>query len=110
MKYIIRIRVFLKPYTWQIFANLVILLTMTGLSLVVPRIIQGVIDNGLLKGQTAFIVSSALLLLGLGLWALYNATWRNGLPRISATICATDSMTTSNTCHSLSTTMRRPVN
>jgi ATP-binding cassette subfamily B multidrug efflux pump len=69
MKYLIRIRVFLKPYTWQIFANLVILLTMTGLSLVVPRIIQGVIDDGLLKGQTAFIVRSALLLLGLGLFS-----------------------------------------
>jgi len=69
MKYLIRIRVFLKPYTWQIFANLVILLTMTGLSLVVPRIIQGVIDDGLLKGQTAFIVRSALLLLVLGLFS-----------------------------------------
>jgi len=69
MKYLLRIRVFLRPYTWQIFANLVILLTMTGLSLVVPRIIQGVIDKGLLKGQTAFIVRSALVLLGLGLFS-----------------------------------------
>jgi ATP-binding cassette subfamily B protein len=69
MKYLLRIRVFLKPYAWQIFANLVILLTMTGLSLVVPRIIQGVIDDGLLKGQTAFILHSALLLLGLGLFS-----------------------------------------
>jgi ATP-binding cassette subfamily B multidrug efflux pump len=42
---------------------------MTGLSLVVPRIIQGVIDEGLLKGQTAFIVRSALLLLVLGLFS-----------------------------------------
>jgi ATP-binding cassette subfamily B protein len=69
MKHLIRIRVFLKPYTWQILANLLMLLTMTGLSLVVPRIIQGVIDDGLLKSQTAFIVRSALLLLGLGLFS-----------------------------------------
>ena len=69
MKYLIRIRVFLKPYTWQIIANLLILLTMTGLSLVVPRIIQGVIDQGLLKGQTLFIANSAFLLLGLGLFS-----------------------------------------
>jgi ATP-binding cassette subfamily B protein len=69
MKSLIRIRVFLRPYTWQILANLLILLTMTGLSLVVPRIIQGVIDDGLLKDQTAFILHSALLLLGLGLFS-----------------------------------------
>lgn len=67
MKYLIRIHVFLKPYTWQILANLFILLTMTSFSLVVPRIIQGVIDDGLLKGQTEFIVRSAMVLLGLGL-------------------------------------------
>ena len=42
---------------------------MTGLSLVVPRIIQGVIDDGLLKDQTGLILRSALLLLGLGLFS-----------------------------------------
>jgi ATP-binding cassette subfamily B protein len=69
MKYLLRVRVFLKPYFWQILANLIILLTMTGLSLVVPRIIQGVIDDGLLKRQTDLIVRSALVLLGLGLFS-----------------------------------------
>ncbi len=69
MKSLIRIRIFIKPYLWQILANLLMLLTMTGLSLVVPRIIQGVIDDGLIKGQTAFLVQSALLLLGLGLFS-----------------------------------------
>ena len=69
MKYLFRTRVFLKPYIWQILVNLLILLTMTGLSLVVPRIIQGVIDDGLLKGQTDYIARSALLLLGLGLFS-----------------------------------------
>ncbi|MCX6065289.1 MAG: hypothetical protein NT121_05985, partial [Chloroflexi bacterium] len=69
MKNLLRIRLFLKPYTREILLNLVILLTMTGLSLVVPRIIQGVIDDGLLKGQTAYIVRAALLLLGLGLFS-----------------------------------------
>ena len=67
MKYLFRTSVFLKPYAWQILVNLIILLTMTGLSLLVPRIIQGVIDDGLLKGQTSYIAKSALLLLGLGL-------------------------------------------
>jgi ATP-binding cassette subfamily B protein len=43
------------------------LATLTGLSLLVPRIIQQVIDNGLTSGQSGVLVRSALLLLGLGL-------------------------------------------
>ncbi|MEI7844456.1 MAG: ABC transporter ATP-binding protein [Chloroflexota bacterium] len=69
MKYLLRIRIFLKPYTWQIIANLFILLTMTGLSLVIPRIIKGVIDQGLIKGQTLYIANAALLLLVIGLFS-----------------------------------------
>lgn len=67
MKHLIRIRVFLKPYFWQILGTLLILLILTGLSLVVPRIIRSVIDDGLSGGQTGYLVRSALLLLGLGL-------------------------------------------
>ncbi len=67
MKYLLRSRVFLKPYSWQILANLGLLLTMTGLSLIVPRIIQTVVDEGLLKGQKNLIVWAALVLLVLGL-------------------------------------------
>jgi ABC-type multidrug transport system fused ATPase/permease subunit len=69
MKNLIRIRILLMPYVWPIFVNLLILLTMTGLSLVVPRIIQSVIDDGLLKGHSAQIVTSAWVLLGLGLFS-----------------------------------------
>lgn len=69
MKHLLRIHVFLKPYLWQTALNLLILLSMTGLSLIVPRVIQAVIDEGLLKGQTPFLVQSALILLGLGLTA-----------------------------------------
>ena len=43
------------------------LLIITGLGLVVPRIIRSVIDDGLTRGQTGYLVRSALLLLGLGL-------------------------------------------
>jgi ATP-binding cassette, subfamily B, multidrug efflux pump len=43
------------------------LLILTGLSLVVPRIIRSVIDDGLTRGETRFLLRSALLLLGLGL-------------------------------------------
>ena len=43
------------------------LLGLTGLSLLVPRIIRSVIDEGLVGGETAYLARSALLLLGLGL-------------------------------------------
>jgi ATP-binding cassette subfamily B protein len=67
MKHLLRIRIFLKPYVWQILATLLILLIITGLSLLVPRIIRSVIDEGLARGETSHLVRSALLLLGLGL-------------------------------------------
>ena len=67
MRHLIRIRTFLKPYFWQILASMLMLLTITGLGLVVPRIIRSVIDDGLARGDTTYLVRSALLLLGLGL-------------------------------------------
>ena len=67
MKHLLRIRIFLKPYFWQIVLTLLLLLVLTGLNLVVPRIIRSVVDEGLVQGQTGYLVRSALLLLGLGL-------------------------------------------
>jgi ATP-binding cassette subfamily B protein len=67
MKNLLRISVFLKPYLWQVTASLVMLLTLTGLNLLVPRIIQSVIDEGLVDGQTNNLIRSALILFCLGL-------------------------------------------
>jgi ABC-type multidrug transport system fused ATPase/permease subunit len=67
MKHLLRIQTFLKPYFWQILATLLMLLLLTGLNLLVPRIIQNVIDQGLVQGQTIQLVQSALLLFALGL-------------------------------------------
>ena len=73
MKHLLRIRIFLKPYFWQIFATLLILLVLTGLSLIVPRIIRSVVDEGLAQSETGNLIRSAFLLLGLGLFsALLN--------------------------------------
>jgi len=72
MKHLIRIRAFLKPYLWQTLATLITLLILTGLSLLVPRILSSVIDNGL-KGGAPYLAGAALLLLGIGLFsALLN--------------------------------------
>ena len=43
------------------------LLGLTGLNLVVPRVIRSVIDDGLARGESKYLIQSALLLLGLGL-------------------------------------------
>jgi ATP-binding cassette subfamily B multidrug efflux pump len=67
MKPLLRIHILLKPYLWQTALNLLILLSMTGLSLAAPRVIQAVIDEGLLEGRTTFLAQAALILLGLGL-------------------------------------------
>jgi ABC-type multidrug transport system fused ATPase/permease subunit len=67
MKHLLRTQIFLKPYFWQILATLLMLLILTGLNLLVPRIIQNVIDQGLVQGQTVQLVRSALLLFALGL-------------------------------------------
>jgi ATP-binding cassette subfamily B protein len=67
MTYLLKLRSYLKPYLWPTLFNLTILLSITGLSLVVPRILQGVIDQGLKAGATAFLIRSALILLGIGI-------------------------------------------
>lgn len=66
MKHLLRLRTFLKPYFWQVVLNMAFLLVMTGLALIVPQIIQGVIDQGLKAGAAPLLVRSALILLGLG--------------------------------------------
>ena len=67
MKHLLRLRSLIKPYLVQILLSLLILAALTGLSLVVPRIIQQVIDEGIAQGGTAFLFNAAMLLLGLGL-------------------------------------------
>ena len=67
MKHLLRIKIFLKPYFWQILATLLMLMALTGFQLAVPRIIQSVIDDGLTRGERSYLISSAFILLGLGL-------------------------------------------
>ena len=66
MKHLFRLRAFIRPYLRQIAANILALFAVTGLALVVPRILQGVIDVGLPAGRPGYLASAALLLLGLG--------------------------------------------
>jgi ATP-binding cassette subfamily B protein len=67
MKAILRLRPFIQRYLPHIFLSLLTLATLTGLSLIVPRIIQWVIDEGIASRQSDVLIHSAFLLLGLGL-------------------------------------------
>ena len=67
MKSLIKLRNYLKPYLWQLILNITFLLIITGLSLIIPQILQGVIDQGLKAGETGFLIRSALILLGIGI-------------------------------------------
>jgi ATP-binding cassette subfamily B multidrug efflux pump len=87
MKHLFRLRSFIRPYALQIVVTNFALLVVTGLSLAVPRILQKVIDDGLLKGQAGYLAEAALLLLGLGLAiALLNLTQNYLSERTAATI------------------------
>jgi len=87
MKHLLRLRKFIQPYVGQISVNLIILLMLTGLGLIVPRIIQQVVDNGLLKGQVQYLINSALILLGIGIvTALLGMGLRYRSERVAAFI------------------------
>ena len=67
MKNLIRPAVFLKPYLRVTLLTLLTLLALTGINLVIPRILQSVIDDGLSGGNASSLAQSSILLLGLGL-------------------------------------------
>jgi ABC-type multidrug transport system fused ATPase/permease subunit len=67
MKPLLRLRSLITPYLPQLLTSMLLLVALTGLSLVVPRVIQAVIDEGIASGEKGFLLNAALLLLGLGL-------------------------------------------
>ena len=67
MQYLLRLRNIIKPYWPQISISGLNLLAGAILSLIVPRIIQDVIDQGLARADTAYLARAALFLLVLGL-------------------------------------------
>lgn len=67
MKSLRRLGQFLKPYWLQIAASLLTLVFLTILQLVLPIIIQRVIDIGLIEKQAQILIPSAWFVLGLGI-------------------------------------------
>jgi ABC-type multidrug transport system fused ATPase/permease subunit len=67
MKSLWKLRAFLRPYKLQITIALFALLGLTAANLVIPAVIREVIDTGLVRGDAAFMINAALLLLVVGL-------------------------------------------
>jgi ATP-binding cassette, subfamily B, multidrug efflux pump len=66
MHHLLRLRAYLRPYWLQVLISLILLLALTGLSLIIPEIIQQVIDVGLKQAEVGFLFKYALILLGIG--------------------------------------------
>jgi ATP-binding cassette subfamily B multidrug efflux pump len=67
VRILLRLGPLLRPYRLQIALNLSVTLGLACLALVVPAIIQRVIDIGLAQRQAHYLALSALILFGLGL-------------------------------------------
>jgi ATP-binding cassette subfamily B protein len=67
MKALLRLSTFIRPYIKQVILASLMLLILMGIDLVVPDIIQKVIDIGLVAGQQQYLINATLIIIGLGL-------------------------------------------
>lgn len=66
MQHRLRLRVYLRPDRLLVSISIILLLTLTGLSLIIPEVIRQVIDIGLKQSQVSFLINVDLLLLEIG--------------------------------------------
>jgi ATP-binding cassette subfamily B multidrug efflux pump len=67
MKHLWRLRLLLQPYGRQVGLTLILLFGITALNLVIPEVIQRVIDIGLVQKQEGYLFRAALVILGIGI-------------------------------------------
>lgn len=73
MKQLLRLADFILPYLKPISLNLAAMIALTALSLLIPKIVQNVIDVGIAQKNYPLIVQAAALILVIGLFsALFN--------------------------------------
>jgi ATP-binding cassette, subfamily B, multidrug efflux pump len=66
MKSLLRLSPALRKYWRQVVMALICILALTAANLVIPRIIQQVIDVGLARGEIRFMLNAGLLILAIG--------------------------------------------
>ena len=67
MRILWRLSKSLKPYRWQLFALVLLVLAVTATSLVTPSLIRAAIDDGLTKNSPSELFRVALIIVGVGL-------------------------------------------
>jgi len=65
MKTVLRLRVFIKPYWKRALLALVLLTSLVFLDLAIPRLIQRIIDQGIMQHNQTVVIHTALLMLGI---------------------------------------------
>lgn len=82
MKSLLRLGSFVHPYRTQVFLALLTLIAITAINLIIPAIIQRVIDVGLAQREARFLALSALSILAIGAirasltyWQRYLTEW-----------------------------------
>jgi len=79
MRSILRLFHFLRPYRWQSIGALALMLGMVVADLLIPRLTQRIIDEGIAKGDLQVIWGTALVMLGAALVSALFALGNNFL-------------------------------
>jgi len=79
MRSILRLFRFLRPYRWQAIVALILLLGMVVADLLIPRLTQRIIDEGIAKGNVQAIWGTALVMLAAALVSAMFAIGNNFL-------------------------------
>jgi ATP-binding cassette subfamily B multidrug efflux pump len=75
MRHIFRLSSFIKPYRIQALVALLLLTTVVGMDLSIPRLIQRIIDQGIHQHNQQVVITTGLLMLGITLLSVFFAVW-----------------------------------
>jgi ATP-binding cassette subfamily B multidrug efflux pump len=64
VKSLVRLYAFLRPYRFQAAAALILIFGMVAADLLIPRLTQRIIDQGILRGDLHAVITTALVMLG----------------------------------------------
>jgi len=79
MASVARLLRFAKPYWLRSLGALVLLTLLVGLDLSIPRLIQSLIDHGILAHDRGFVIRTSLLMLGVSALSIFVAIGNNSL-------------------------------
>jgi ABC-type multidrug transport system fused ATPase/permease subunit len=106
VKIVWRILRYLRPYRWSLIVAYLSLFIALAAQLSVPKLIQFVIDDGIVPNDSSVIWAGALLIIGVTF--LQVRTCSNRSPNALQLMFAPNSTNTCSRCHSASSIHRNP--